>query len=302
MQSLLTYKQKMQKEIPGLDETDFKSLQASCTETLTSLNTEKFDQAINILFAKIGIITGIEIPSNANVYALLKNEVGNTIRETKRYSVLTLKEFEQAFNMMANGDFKEVKDWGKSLNMKFFFEVMNKYCLYRADIFYRFEEWRGNVSRKIELPAPEANINNFELTEKAYQEYLSGKYNIMLWNYKCYDDLVLCGWVKPDYYFKMYDKAKSLLIKERHMEIMFLEKKSVRLDNTSYSAPDNMPLSLGKYMEAINGLQNATKGEKVDIIAKQLSMEAYFKYSAMCGDENLFIEAPANNSNDDITK
>jgi len=285
----------MAAEIPDFDETDFKALQAMCAgKSFGSMTKPEIESGIDILLAKIGVITGVEIPANINVYKLLKHEIGNSILTTKRYAVLTLNEFEQAFLMTANGDLGEIKDWGKSLNLKFFFDIVNKYCSYKAAFIYKFLEWQDNTKRKLLLPAAAKVENNYELTESAYQEFLTGKYNPLSWYYRCYDDLVKCGWVEPEFYQKMTKKARSVLIKEKHLEIMSLEKKS------GLSKKDHMPVNIGKYMQAINGLtdiRNEKEAKKIEIISKQLAMEAYFKHSAIGGEENLFVPAPTENNN-----
>jgi len=282
----------MMAEIADFDETDFKTICATCDgKPFEQLNQAERDKAMDILLAKIGVITGIEIPANNNVFLLLKHEISNSILNTKKYSVLTIKEYEQAFLMMAGGDFGEIKDWGKSLNLKFFFEIINNYCSYRCNVLYNFFNWQ--FEKKINLIADHntAPKNNFELTEKAFQEFLSGKYNLLIWYHNCYNDLVYCGWIDTNRYELFRKKAISILTKEKHFEIMFHKKNTIQLNNEYYVTSDDLPINLGKYMEAINGL-TSTKNEelKIEIISKQLSMKSYFNYAAINGIKNLFVE------------
>jgi hypothetical protein len=269
----------MQAEIDAFDDTDFKTLACSTGKKIT---TENLAAKIPELIARIGVITGISIPSG-NTFLLLQNELEKTIKEDSRYANLTFNDFVQAFTMTANNDFGEIKDYAKSLSINYFRTVLNAYLLYRSGLMIKFDDWRFLTAEKMKLPEKIGGIEYRLITESIYQEYISGAYNPFLWITNCYDCLAQHELIPVDAWEKFNRRAKQIIFGELNKEIMKNERTN--------KSKDGLPVQLGKNIQSLIDLGKIQSGESMNIIerrAKQLCMEAYFKQLAMEGSEFIF--------------
>lgn len=288
-------------EIPEFDDTDYLTLtKVSAGKMMQEFTDEQFKKGMSAMLARIAVITGIELPSRPDVMELLVREIGKNIREDKHLMNLKYDEFIQAFTMAANGDFGNIQEWGKLMNIKYFRQVMNPYLLYRGRLMIKFNDWQFITSERMkEIPHNGKHKIDFRpITERAFQEYRTGKYNSALWCYQCYDDLVDAGWMPQEAYKTFETKAKQLLIGDMHQDIMKNEKKIEgqwryqKNHKDKFGRADNLPAQLGKHIQSTTEMTMIQNGDTVELIenrAKQLCMEDYFKQQAMNGTEKLFI-------------
>lgn len=288
----------MRAEIEGFDDTDMKTLQCH----LTGKKMKERLADVSALLARLGVITGIEIPANPKVFQLLVTEIQNTIFNENRYGDLTFEEYVQAFNMVANNDFGDMKDWGKLMNMKYFRQMMNAYLSYKGTLLNKYFDWEMITGERMKIEYKNDGKHKIDfkpITERCYQDYLKGDYNPFLWSWQCFDDLVDAGWVPAEAYKSFETKAKQKLIGDLNHDIMRTEK---RIDKQSmyhednkkrYGAvwQDNMPAKLGNHIKTTTELSMIHNGQSAELIAaraKQLCMEDYFKQQAIKGTEKLF--------------
>jgi hypothetical protein len=290
-------------EIEGFDETDFKTLLCHISgKTMATYEPAELKGIIPAFIARIGVITGIEIPANHKVFQLLENEITTTLTKEKIYGKLTYQDLINAITMAANNDFGKVDDWGKSLNLKFLRTILNRYCNYKSSLLLKYSDWQGLETERMNSTIGKTGkfkIDYRPITEQAYQEYLSGKYNQYLWHWQCYQDLVDAGWMPEHSYTDFIRQAKQVLIGQLNSEIIMNEKSRVKINGSIYASKDNLPISLGKNMESIMKLTAIKNGESQELIehtAKQLCMVEYFKQQAVAGVKNLFIREQANDT------
>lgn len=288
-------------EIEGFDETDLKTLQCHLNGKVMKDRLIDFKQIIPGMLARLGVITGIEIPANLAVFQILVTEISNTILNEKKYSNLTFEEYIHAFNMTANNDFIGINDWGRSMNIKYFRQMINAYLLYKGSLMVKYYDWELVATERMKISYQHPGKHKIDyrpVTERCYQEYLTGKFNPYLWHQQCYDDLVDVGWVPADAWKDFEKKAKKILIGELNRDIMAKEKtinpqdryqKSFR---SKYSRLDVLPKTIGAHMQSVSDLTRLHNGELVEPIqarAKQLCMVEYFKQQGIKGTKNLFV-------------
>lgn len=277
------------------DEHDVKVLKAKVTgKPFSEMTAQELDRELTILLARIGVITGINIPSNPMVFELTCKELANHITEDSAYSKMTSEEVINAFHLFSKGLIGgDKKDYGKTFNLEYFSVIVQSYLRYRSIVFIRVEdvEARSIIQESGEKHPDE--INYYETTEMAYQQYLSGKYNFMIWNPNCYDTCVKLKWIEEGANAQYLEKAKSKLIVLKSDEVAEFEKTSIKLDGNIYSTKDNLAINVGKLMSAVFDLSKIKNGEPgwlIVNVSKQLCLEAMFKQFALEGKECLFIK------------
>ncbi len=265
---------------------------------LTGKKYSEYDQSeikniIAGLIGRIGMLTGVNIPAG-NVFDFLRVELMDFILQDEVLKNITLEENINAFRMFAKGLIGgDKKDYGKIFNIEYYSVITFAYLRYRSEVFFKVEQYHSKVtSTSTEEQHPE-DLNYYSTTEAAYQQYLSGKYNPMIWNPNCYDCCVKVGWLQENVFSDYLGKAKAKLMKIKSDEIQVFEKTSIKLDGNIYSTKDNLPINLGKLMTAVFDLSKIKDGEPgwlIVNVAKQLVLEEMFKQFALRGYDNIFVE------------
>lgn len=280
-------------EIDGLDELDFQTLLAASEgRPVLGMDEKNRDTAIESILSYCGVIMGIDIPTGPNTKMLLKTELLRIMNQESKFKNLSVKDYQHAFTMAANGSFGRIEEYGKLFNLKYFMDIMNPFLLYRSRVLYQFNQWRGMEAEKLRLPAPQ-KIDYRPIVEQCYQEYLSGKYNFRTWHHACYDLLEEVDLIPAGMYKKFERKARQKIFGEINASLVKSERSSTYQNGQIYHTPDKLPLALGAHMQNIMDLQEVKDGkqvQKVDICAKQICMLEYFKQQALEGAEHIFIE------------
>lgn len=276
------------------DEHDLKVLKCKISgDRVCDIKPSELDRTISGLLARIGVITGITIPSVAGVFDLTREELKRHILSDSRYSVMTIDEIVNAFHLFAKGLIGgDKQDYGKNFNLEYFSVIVQAYLRYRSEVFFKYERVQDLKATSPNSKHPE-ELNFYETTEAAYQQFLSGKFNVMLWNPNCYDTCVKVGWIQEDAFTNYMNTAKVKLMKLKSDEIEEFEKNHIKLDGNIYSTKDNLPVNMGKLMTAVFDLSKIKEGEPgwlIKNVAKQLCLEQMFKQAAISGMENLFVK------------
>lgn len=275
------------------DEHDLKVLKCKISgKRICDIDGALINREISGLLARIGIITGITIPSVTAVFELTCNELKHHIISDSRYGVMTIDEIVNAFHLFAKGLIgMDKQDYGKNFNLEYFSFIVQSYLRYRSEVFFKYEKTQDLKQLTSDNSNHPDELNFYETTEMAYQQYLSGKYNSMLWNPNCYDACVKVGWIQEDAFTDYMDKAKAKLIRLKSEEIEEFEKNHIKLDGNIYSEKDNLPINMGKLMTAVFDLSKIKDGEPGWLIknfSKQLCLEEMFKQAALSGMDKLF--------------
>lgn len=281
---------------PDFDVHDRKVLEAKITgKRYCEYNADELKQIISGLIGRIGLLTGINIPT-ANVFEFARIELTDFILSDPVLSKITFEENINAFRLFVKGLIGgDKKDYGKMFNVEYYSVITFAYLRYRAEVFVKFEKYQDTMELQngVGDHGHPQEVSYFESTEMAYQQFLSGKYNLMTWNPNCYDCCVKLGWIEKDAFSDYMTKAKSTLISMKNGEIMEFEKKHIKLDGNIYSTKDNLPVNIGKLMTSVFDLSRIKNGEPgwlINNVAKQYCLEEMFKQFALKGYEHIFVE------------
>lgn len=280
---------------PDFDADDRKTLEAKITgKKFSEYNSEEIKQTISLLIGRIGLLTGINIPSDSNVFNFLRVELTDFILQDEKFAALTLEENIQAFRLFVKGLIGgDKKDYGKIFNIEYYANITLSYMRYRSEVFFRLDQFQIKTLIDKKEEAHPGELTYYETTEMAYQQFLSGKYNFMTWNHNCFDCCVKMKWAAEDLFSDYLEKAKAKLIVLKGEEIEKFEKTHIKLDGNIYSEKDNLPTNIGKLMNAVFDLTKIKSGEQgwlIKCVAKQLALEEIFKQFALRGYENLFVK------------
>lgn len=284
-------------KIEGFDEVDYKTLELSIGKKI--LEEDDYIISIEELTARIGIITGIQIPTGSSfnskgdvienpVYKLLVLEICNTIKNDKRYSSLTFDNYIQAFQMYADGLFsnengKELTNENfKFLNLKYFKTIVNAYISHRSRVMLSYDNFL--MTKEYDISLDKTDIDWRPVAETYYQQYLKGGYNPFLWSIKVYNTIVKDYRLSKELYKEFYKRAKQIIAGEINKDIMKIESKKSK---------DNFPVELGKSIQSLIDLNKISDGENNDILdvrAKQLCIESFFKSKAIDGYASIYVK------------
>lgn len=281
---------------PDFDKDDLRTLEARLTgKSFFEYSKEELSQTISLLIGRIGLLTGVSLPSDTNTFNFLRVELTDFILTDEALKKLTFEENINAFRLFAKGLIGgDKKDYGKMLNIEYYSVITFAYLRYRSELFFKLEQYhtKNILPQSEELPSVN-DLNYYSTTEAAYQQYLSGKYNLMVWNPNCYDCCVKIGWIEDTAFSGYLEKAKAKLLKLKSDEIQEFEKTSIKLEGNIYSTKDNLAINIGKLMTAVFDLSKIKDGEPgwlIVNVAKQLVLEEMFKQFALRGYENIFVE------------
>lgn len=281
---------------PDFDADDRKTLESKITgKRFFEYGADEIKQVVSLLIGRIGLLTGVNIPSDKNVFGFLLIELTNFILQEEKFASITLEENIQAFRLFVKGLIGgDKKDYGKMFNVEYYANITLAYLRYRSEVFYKLDQFNLKLlMEKTGVQQPTEELNYFETTEMAFQQYRSGKYNLMTWNHNCYDCCVKMKWASEDLFSDFISKAKQKLIAIKAEEIERFEKNHIKLDGNIYSEKDNLPTNIGKLMTAVFDLSKIKNGEQgwlIKCVAKQLAMEEIFKQFSIHGYEHLFVE------------
>jgi len=280
---------------PEFDRDDLKTLEARLTGiSYIEYSKEELAKTISLLIGRIGLLTGVNIPSDANTFNFLRVELSDFILSDPVLQKITFEENINAFRMFVKGLIGgEKKDYGKMLNIEYYSVITFAYLRYRSDVFFKVEQYHTKNILQPTQSDSFKELDYYSTTEAAYQQYLRGNYNPMVWNPNCYDCCVKLGWIEKDAFTDYLSKSKAKLMKIKSEEIQEFEKTSIKLDGNIYSTKDNLPINIGKLMTAVFDLTKIKDGEPgwlIVNVAKQLVLEEMFKQFALRGYENIFIE------------
>lgn len=227
---------------------------------------------IKALLIRLHIITGVHLPTDEALLNVLQSELGKALEENPKYNSLNFEEIEHAFRMNAAGNLGErVKHWNNTLNLEYFGQVVERYMEKR-------EEVRHKVIY-LELPKrvnTDAGILDWrQSAEICYQEFLTGKYNLQLWPWQVYDEVVTVGWMEAAAWMD-YVKAATKLITDR----MNGEKVAAEIAGQA-----GLVSELEKKIAAISAPQIQ---EKIIYTAKLLAVEKLFGLAKAREYKNLF--------------
>lgn len=279
---------------PDFDADDRKTLQAKITGKKYSEYSEvELKQIVSGFIARIGLLTGVYVPTG-NVFEFLRVELTEFILQDEKFSSLTFEENIQAFRLFVKGLIGgDKKDYGKLFNVEYYAKITMAYVRYRSEVFFKLDQYQTKLLMDKSESEHPGELTFYETTEMAYQQYLSGKYNLMVWNPNCYDTCVKMKWASADLYTDFIDKAKAKLIVMKGDEIKEFEKTHIKLDGNIYSSKDNLPNNIGKLMNAVFDLTKIKNGEQgwlIICVAKQLALEKIFKEFALSGYYHLFVK------------
>lgn len=161
---------------------------------------------------KVHVITGWEIPDDEFYVSVLKDQLFKKLKED--YAHVSVSEIEYAFRTYGTS----VKDWGKSMNLKLFDEVMNMYLTARK-VINEYEE-RLAPALPQAPPSPTEILNmKRELVESLYQGFLKGRTSFKLFPEDGIDTLIQDQYCSSDLYQDFVNNAQDTLAKSYLQQI-----------------------------------------------------------------------------------